>query len=156
TEKPYQQIHVVARLVHEDATVVGPGAPPRILVVIGLIPRPTNANAACHQLPEAPGFQRFSQLDDWHIEPVLLHYEQPHSRLGTTIDHYPSIPDVQGHRFLDHDVATVTGQRHDVLRMQSAWCQNADNVDRPSLRTHHLMQVEIAWHPARIHCFREA
>jgi len=45
-EHPLEQVHVVAGLVGEHATIHGPRAAPRILVVIRLRPAPANAHGA--------------------------------------------------------------------------------------------------------------
>ena len=97
----------MARLVRQHAAVQRPGAAPRILVVILLPAAPAHAHRAEHELAEASGVERLAQLDDRHVEAVLLHHEQPDAVLVAGADHLVGVVERQRHRLLDDDVLAV-------------------------------------------------
>ena len=77
--EPPEHVDMMAGLIGDHAAVLGPGAAPRILIVVALVAAPAHAHRAEHELAEASGIERFARFDDGHVEAVLLDDEQPYA-----------------------------------------------------------------------------
>ena len=110
-EKPFQHIDVMAGLVGEHAAVIGPGAAPVILVIIGLVAAPAHAHGAENKPPEPPCLQRLARLDDRNVEAVLLDDEQLDAGFVAGADHLVGILQPQRHRLFDDDMLSRPSRR---------------------------------------------
>ena len=120
SDQPVDQVHVVARLVHERTAVEFPGAAPVGAVVVGLGARPEHVDGGHVNAAEAALVARLLEQLQRGITPVLLHHQQVHAGIITGAHHAQAVAPARGHGFLGHHVAT--GRRgHDGLRgMQPA------------------------------------
>ena len=128
-EKPLQHVDVMAGLIGEHAAVIGPGAAPVVLIVVGLVAAPAHAHGAEDEPAEAAGLQRLARLDHRNVEAVLLDDEQLDARLVAGADHVVGILQPQRHRLFDDDVLAGPGAGDDMLGMHSARRQHRDRVD---------------------------
>ena len=69
---PAEQIDVVDALIHQRAPVLIPSAPPFGLIIVALIPVPSDVGGAVVEPAEAPGLQSFPDFSDGGVEPVLM------------------------------------------------------------------------------------
>ena len=97
------------RLIHEHATIVGPGSPPCRGVVVGLVPRPPQPDGTQHQASEPPLLQRLTGLDDGQVVAVLMHDEQLHAAYVAGFEHPIGILEFEGERLLHDDGPAVVG-----------------------------------------------
>ena len=120
---------MMAGLVGEHAAVIGPGAAPVVLIVIGLVPAPAHAHGAQNEASEPARVQRLARLDDRNVETVLLDDEQLDAGLVAGADHVVGILKPQRHRLFDDDMLSGPGAGDDMLRVHSARRQHRDRVD---------------------------
>ena len=119
----------MARLVGEHAAIIGPGAPPLVLIVIGLVAAPAHAHGAENKLAEPPRLKGLARLDDRNVESVLLDDEQLDAGLVAGTDHVVGVLQPQCHRLFDDDVLPGPCAGDDVLGMHSTRRQHRDRVD---------------------------
>lgn len=141
---PLQQVHMMAGLVGQDAAVERPRTAPVVLVVVRLRPAPPNPDRAHHELPEPSGLERRTELLNRHVEPVLLHDEEPNPCLVAGSDHAVSVGQRQRHRLLHHQVGAIRGELHRMLGVAPALGQDHRDVGRD--RAHHLVHVREPRH----------
>ena len=98
---PTQKVDAVDALVHEASAILFPRAPPRRLIVISLVPVPTNMDAAVGYLPETPLFKRPARLLHRHVESILMAGGNRHATILRTRDNEIRIGDAHGHGLLD-------------------------------------------------------
>ena len=128
-EKPFQHVDVMAGLVGEHAAVIGPGAAPGVLIVIGLVAAPAHAHRAENQAAEAAGLQRLARLHHRNVEAILLDDEQLDAGLVAGADHVVGVLQPQRHRLLDDDVLSGLRAGDDMGGMHSARRQHRHRVD---------------------------
>jgi len=119
----------VTRLVGEHAAVIGPGAAPGILIVIGLVAAPAHAHRAEDEAPEAAGLQRLARLDHGNVETVLLHDEELDAGLIAGPDHLVGILEPERHRLFDDHVLARSCAGDDMGGMHPARGEHRDGVD---------------------------
>ena len=115
-EEPFQHVDVVAGLVGQHAAVIGPGAAPGVLVVIGLVAAPAHPHRAENEPAEAAGVQRLARLHHRNVEAVLLDDEQLDAGFVAGADHVVGILQPQRHRLLDDDMLAGLRAGDDMLR----------------------------------------
>ena len=128
-KEPLQHIDMVAGLIGEHAAVIGPGAAPVVLVVIGLVPAPAHAHGAQDEPPEPAGVERLARLDHGNVEAVLLDDEQFDAGFVAGADHGVGILQPQRHRLFDDDMLSRFSAGDDMLRMHAARRQHRHRVD---------------------------
>ena len=128
-EEPFQHIDMMAGLVGEHAAVIGPGAAPGILIVIGLVAAPAHADRAENEAAEAAGLQRLARLHHGNVEAVLLDDEQLDAGLVAGADHVVGVLQPQRHRLLDDDVLSGLRAGDDMGGMHAARRQHRHRID---------------------------
>jgi hypothetical protein len=128
-EKPLQHIDMMAGLIGEHAAVIGPGATPGILVIIGLIAAPAHPHGAQNETTEPAGFERFAGLDHRNVESILLDDEHLDACFVAGTDHVVGILQPQRHRLLDDDMLAGLCAGDDMRSMHTARRQNRYRVD---------------------------
>ena len=123
---------MMAGLVGQHAAIIGPGAAPFVLVVIGLVPAPAHAHGAQNEPPEPAGLQRLARLDHRNVEAVLLDNKQLDASFVAGADHVVGILKPQRHwLFHDHMLSRLRAG-DDMLGMHSTRRQDRDRVDIPA------------------------
>ena len=128
-EEPFQHVDVVAGLVGEHAAVIGPGAAPGILIVIGLVAAPADADRAENQAAEAAGLQRLARLHHGNVEAILLDDEQLDAGFVAGADHVVGVLQPQRHRLLDDGVLAGLRAGDDMGGMHAARRQHRHRID---------------------------
>ncbi len=91
-------------LVHQRAAILGPGAAPRRLLIIGHAAVPQHAHRAADQPAEAPVVQRAAQLPHRRVEAVLVADAEGHAPRLRLADHALRVGGAQGHGLFDQRV----------------------------------------------------
>ena len=127
--EPFEQVHVMARLVGEDAPVLRPGSAPAVLIIIALVASPAHPHRPEHELAEATRIERLARFHHWHIEAVLLDHEQLDARTVARGDHRVGVLEPQRHRLLDDDVLARLGRSDRMSGVHPARRQHRHHLD---------------------------
>ena len=139
---PAQQIHAVDALVHHAATVLGPGAAPRSLVIVVLVPVPAHMDGAVGQLAEPALLQGLPGGLDGIVEPVLVagaHLDVMSFRClhdGVCVRHG------HGHGLFNDDIHAVLNAVQGDLCMEPAL--GGDSRQLRLLCVNHLFVIRVA------------
>jgi hypothetical protein len=119
-DEPVEQVHVVARLIHECAAVELPGPAPGGAVVVGLRPAPEDVDVDHVNPAEASLLYRALEQLQRGITPVLLDDEQVNAGVIAGMNHALPVPPARSHGLLRHDVSPRRRNLYRLLGMKTA------------------------------------
>src|SRR5690606_753526 len=127
-DQPVHQVHIVARLVHEGATIELPGTAPLCTVVILLRTAPVHVQVRHVDTPESLTLDRALNELKRCVPAVLLHDEQAYAGPVAGVDEPLAVVPSSGHwLFSDHVLAS--GRDLDsLLCMQSTGSAEDDRI----------------------------
>ncbi|MCY1164422.1 hypothetical protein D9M73_43000 [compost metagenome] len=120
---PFEQIHVVAGLVHEGAAIHLPGAAPLGLVVVALLgPLPEDVERHHVDLAETLFFDRLLEQLERGVAAVLLDHKEVHAGVFTGAHHANAVFPFGGHGLFGQHVPAAARDFNGLPRMKPAGC----------------------------------